>query len=88
MAEVRYPPRIVHLRTMGPFAEENSIHTGVLGTAQATGEMLPHTDAEALGDLCAIILHGSSVQARDGISRERLLVTIPLFLASLNRSIE
>jgi AcrR family transcriptional regulator len=36
------------------------------------GELRPDTDAEALGDYFAAIMHGLSVQARDGVSRERL----------------
>jgi hypothetical protein len=34
------------------------------------------TDVEALGDVFATILHGLSVQARDGIPKARLFATI------------
>lgn len=51
--------------------------------AIAAGELPKSTDAQGLGDLCSALLHGFSVQARDGVSRERLLATIPIFLRSL-----
>jgi hypothetical protein len=54
-------------------------------TAIVAGELPKSTDAESLGDLCAALLHGFSVQARDGVSRERLLATIPIFMKSLKR---
>lgn len=38
-----------------------------------TGELPPQTDARALGDAFAALLHGLSVQARDGTSRRRLI---------------
>ena len=47
------------------------------------GELRRSTDAQALGDLCASVLHGVSVQARDGVSRERLLRVIPPLMAIL-----
>ena len=47
------------------------------------GELRKDTDAQALGDLCASVLHGVSVQARDGVSRERLLSVIPPLIAIL-----
>jgi hypothetical protein len=47
------------------------------------GELRKNTDAQALGDLCASVLHGVSVQARDGVSRERLLSVIPPLIAIL-----
>jgi AcrR family transcriptional regulator len=37
------------------------------------GELEIGADAQALGDLCATVLHGIAVQARDGIPRDRLL---------------
>ena len=46
-------------------------------------ELRKNTDAQALGDLCASVLHGVSVQARDGVSRERLLSVIPPLIAIL-----
>jgi len=46
-------------------------------------ELRKNTDAQALGDLCASVLHGVSVQARDGVSRERLLSVIPPLMAIL-----
>ncbi len=47
-----------------------------LRDAVAAGELLDGTDAQALGDTYAAVLHGISVQARDGIPRERLLALI------------
>ncbi len=43
-----------------------------INTAVNTGELPPQTDARALGDAFAALLHGLSVQARDGTSRRRL----------------
>lgn len=51
--------------------------------AVRNGELRKGADAQALGDLCASLLHGVSVQARDGASRERLLAVIPPLLAIL-----
>ncbi|MBN3454535.1 TetR/AcrR family transcriptional regulator [Mycolicibacterium sp.] len=44
--------------------------------AVAAGELREGTDAQALGDTYAAMLHGISVQARDGVPRERLLALI------------
>ncbi|MBW5405987.1 TetR/AcrR family transcriptional regulator [Morganella morganii] len=38
-----------------------------------SGDLPEHTDIQALGDYVAALLHGISVQARDGVSRTRLL---------------
>lgn len=38
-----------------------------------SGDLPEHTDTQALGDYVATLLHGISVQARDGVSRDRLL---------------
>ena len=54
-----------------------------LKKAVVSGELRDGTDAQSLGDLCAAVLHGVSVQARDGISRERLLSMIPPLIAIL-----
>jgi AcrR family transcriptional regulator len=48
-----------------------------LKKAVADGELSPQTDAQALGDYFSIALHGISVQARDGVSKERLMATVP-----------
>lgn len=37
------------------------------------GELKPDTDTQALGDYFTAVMHGISVQARDGVSRRRLL---------------
>jgi AcrR family transcriptional regulator len=52
------------------------------------GELPKNTDAQSLGDLFATFLHGLSVQARDGVSRERLLATIPHLMSLLKVQIE
>ncbi|OBU05224.1 TetR/AcrR family transcriptional regulator [Morganella psychrotolerans] len=38
-----------------------------------SGDLPATTDAQALGDYIATLLHGISIQARDGVSRARLL---------------
>lgn len=45
--------------------------------AIADGELRPEIDAQALGDYYATVLHGLSVQARDGVPKKRLLAMIP-----------
>jgi AcrR family transcriptional regulator len=45
-----------------------------------TGELPQGTDAAMLGDLYAATLHGISIQARDGVTRRRLLALIPTLL--------
>jgi AcrR family transcriptional regulator len=52
--------------------------------ALGEGELAPGTDAAALGDCCATLLHGISVQARDGVSKHRLMRVIPLVLSLLD----
>lgn len=47
-----------------------------LGKAAEAGELKPDTDINALGDWLAALLHGLSVQARDGVPRTRLLALI------------
>jgi AcrR family transcriptional regulator len=54
-----------------------------LERAARDGEMKAETDAQALGDYCSTLLHGLSVQARDGVTRERLLALIPTAMAAL-----
>lgn len=48
-----------------------------------TGELPQGTDAAMLGDLYAATLHGISIQARDGVTRKRLLALIPTLLKLL-----
>ncbi|WBU64287.1 TetR/AcrR family transcriptional regulator [Paracoccus aerodenitrificans] len=54
-----------------------------LERAVTEGELQLDTDAQALGDYYATVLHGLSVQARDGVSRARLLVTIPTMMLAI-----
>ena len=52
--------------------------------AVAEGELGPEADPGALGDCCAALLHGISVQARDGVSKQRLMQVIPLVRSLLD----
>jgi AcrR family transcriptional regulator len=49
---------------------------GRLRSAVETGELKRGTDVQAVGDAFAALLHGLSVQARDGVPRRRLLASI------------
>jgi AcrR family transcriptional regulator len=51
--------------------------------AVAEGELTPGTDARMLGDYYATVLHGLSVQARDGVPRKRLSATIPTAMRAI-----
>jgi AcrR family transcriptional regulator len=51
--------------------------------AVQTGELPQRTDVAMLGDLYAATLHGISIQARDGVTRKRLLALIPTLLKLL-----
>jgi len=55
-----------------------------LRQAKRSGEIRPNTDEVALGDYCATLLHGLSVQARDGVSRRRLDAMVDSFLAAFD----
>jgi AcrR family transcriptional regulator len=48
-----------------------------------SGELTDDTDLESLGDLFAATLHGISVQARDGVTRKRLVATVQPLLTLL-----
>lgn len=50
--------------------------TARLRSAVATGELRSDTNVQALGDAFAALLHGLSVQGRDGVPRRRLLALI------------
>ena len=47
-----------------------------LERAVADGELSSDTDAQILGDYFATVLHGLSVQARDGVSKARLMALV------------
>lgn len=51
-----------------------------LNEAVRDGELKPDTDAWALGDYYATLMHGLSVQARDGVPKKRLhdLITVAM----------
>lgn len=54
-----------------------------LKRAVENGELATLTDPQALGDYYATVLHGLSVQARDGVSRKRLMATIPTVMLAI-----
>jgi AcrR family transcriptional regulator len=58
-----------------------------LEKAVADGELRSGTDAQALGDYFAAVLHGISVQARDGVPKKRLLAMIPSALSALTQAL-
>lgn len=51
--------------------------------AKREGELANHVDATALGNYLATVLHGLSVQARDGVARDQLQATIPWVLSQI-----
>ena len=55
-----------------------------LRRAKRSGEIPGHVDVVALGDCCAALLHGLSVQARDGIDRHRLDGMVDAFLSGFD----
>ena len=54
-----------------------------LRKAVEEGELPQTAEAQMLGDYFAIVLHGLSVQARDGVEKERLIATIPWAMSNL-----
>ncbi|WP_165191589.1 TetR/AcrR family transcriptional regulator [Caulobacter soli] len=52
--------------------------------AAAEGELNPEADPQMIGDYYAAVLHGLSVQARDGVSKERLLAMIPVVMRAID----
>lgn len=52
------------------------------------GELRAGTDVQALGDFYATQLHGISVQARDGVPRQRLLAAVQTALLLLDTALE
>lgn len=57
-----------------------------LERAQREGELPSHVDVRAVGDHFATVLHGLSVQARDGVSRQRLLSSLPMALRAMEQA--
>lgn len=49
-----------------------------------SGDLPEKTDTQALGDYFAALLHGISIQARDGISRERLLAMVAIAMRTFD----
>ena len=58
-----------------------------LQRALAAGELRKESDVQALGDFYATQLHGISVQARDGVARERLLAASEIAMGVLDRAL-
>lgn len=56
----------------------------LLRRAKQSGEIAAEVDEIALGDCCATLLHGLSVQARDGVDARRLDAMIDAFLAAFD----
>ncbi|MCC0807766.1 TetR/AcrR family transcriptional regulator [Methylobacterium sp. W2] len=59
--------------------------TARMERAAANGELPPDADVGALGDHYAALLHGLSVQARDGVPRDRLLALIPRAMSLIDQ---
>ncbi|AZD20137.1 Transcriptional regulator, AcrR family [Pseudomonas chlororaphis subsp. aurantiaca] len=59
-----------------------------LEQAVRAGELPKRTDVMSLGDCYATVLHGLSVQARDGIGKSRLLAMIPMAMAAFDAQTE
>ena len=57
-----------------------------LAKAVADGELAPGTDARMLGNYFATVLHGLSVQARDGVPEKQLLALLPAAMRVLDVS--
>lgn len=57
-----------------------------LEAAQQAGELPGHSDATSLGDYYSTVLHGLSVQARDGVSAARLLQGVALAMQVFGRT--
>jgi len=54
-----------------------------LRLAVKNGELPADTDADSLGDYFAVFLHGLSIQARDGVTKDRLLAAVNVALSAL-----
>jgi len=63
--------------------ERNRAILDRLEAAKADGELIARADVQALADHFSAVMSGLSVQARDGLSRERLLALIPAAIAVL-----
>jgi AcrR family transcriptional regulator len=63
--------------------ERNRAILDRLAAAKAEGELTGEADIRALADHFGAIMSGLSVQARDGLSRDRLLALVPAAIAAL-----
>ncbi|QND83008.1 AcrR family transcriptional regulator [Chromobacterium vaccinii] len=59
----------------------------LLAGALQRGELKPDTDVAALGDFYAVLLHGVSIQARDGVGAERLRAMLVPAMAVLDAAL-
>lgn len=58
-----------------------------LEAARACGDIGAQVDTAAVGDCCAALLHGLSVQARDGTGAPRLKAAVRAFLSAFDRMV-
>jgi AcrR family transcriptional regulator len=63
--------------------ERNRAILDRIEAAKADGELIARADVQALADHFSAVMSGLSVQARDGLSRDRLLALIPAAIAAL-----
>jgi AcrR family transcriptional regulator len=63
--------------------ERNRAIRDRLDAAAAGGELIARANTQALADHFGAVMSGLSVQARDGLSRDRLLALIPAAIAAL-----
>jgi AcrR family transcriptional regulator len=63
--------------------ERNRAILDRLDAALAKGELVARADTHALADYFGAVMSGLSVQARDGLSRDRLLALVPTAIAAL-----
>lgn len=63
--------------------EQTGAIIDLLKRARRKGELKHTADIQALGDYFATLMHGLSVQARDGVSRKRLTTSMQLAMEAL-----
>jgi hypothetical protein len=68
--------------------ERNRAILDRLNLAAADGELTREADIQAMADYFGAVMSGLSVQARDGLTRGRLLALIPAAIAALQPFLE
>jgi len=58
-----------------------------LHQAVECGDLPAQTDIQALGDYFATLLHGLSIQARDGVTRKRLLAMVQMAMRTFEATV-